>query len=194
MHHWNFLDSNAVFSCQTRLWVFLNSRHFFNSNLEIPRENRRSFLRQDAKRTGIEWRWLAARRHANQECSVVPREMAHEPGVYDKPATKAFSGKCDKNVSHSRGVKNKGCTSPCKAALPQDNCAFKEKERFGRFSHFWLFSENNTKRFGVSLSWSLYVGDSRKEMLESLTFKRLKIDMHMQPHTENKVNATIRKW
>lgn len=43
MHHWNFLDSNAVFSCQTPLWVFLNSRHFFNSNLKILRENRRSF-------------------------------------------------------------------------------------------------------------------------------------------------------
>lgn len=43
MHHWNFLNSNAVFSCQTRLWVFLSSRHFFNSNLEILRENTRSF-------------------------------------------------------------------------------------------------------------------------------------------------------
>lgn len=120
------------------------------------------FLRQDAKRTGIEWCWLATRRHANQECSVVPREIVHEPGVYDKPATKAFLGKCDNNVSHSRGVKNKGCKSLCKAALPQDSCAFKERERFGKSRHFWLFSENNTQRCRVSLSRSLYVSDSRE--------------------------------
>lgn len=122
------------------------------------------FLRQDAKRTGIEWCWLATRRHANQECSVVLREIVHEPGEYDKPATKAFLGECDNNVSHSTGVKNKASKSPCKAALPQDNCAFKEKERFGMFCHFWLFSENNTECFRVSLSWSLYVNDSRKEL------------------------------
>lgn len=105
MHHWNFLDLNAVFSRQTPLRVFLHSRHFSIAAQRYWGGIEGHFVRQDAKRTGIEWCWAGYETPCKSRMRHGPQEIVLEPGAYDKPATKAFLGNRDNNVSHSRSQK-----------------------------------------------------------------------------------------